>query len=384
MLIKRAYQYRIYPNQEQQEKLAKQFGASRFVYNYFLRQRIDHYAATGQGLTYHETALQLTLLKQCPGYVWLDEAHSQVMQQALRDLDTAYNNFFNHRADFPTFKKKHGKQSCRFPQGHRLEGKKVYVPKVGWIKLMLHRPIQANNVKSLTVSKTKSGKYFASFQVEQDTGEPGPTYQGGQIGIDLGLKDFVVTSDNDRYPAPKYLRQSERQLKRLQRKLSRTEQGSHGREKARLKVARQHEKIANQRKDFLHKLSRKLVEENQLIVIEDLHIKGMVKNHHLAKSISDASWSEFARQLGYKGHWYGCHIGQHDRFVPSSKRHFQCGYIYEGLTLSERQWWCPECQVWVDRDHNAAQNILNWYRVGATRIYAAGQMIRPGLPGTSG
>lgn len=372
---------------EQQAQLGKQFGATRFIYNYFLRQRIDHYASTGKGLTYYDTQAMLTQLKKQPEYDWLTEVHSQPLQLALRYLDVAYHNFFNKRADFPTFKKKHGKQSCQFPQGFKVEGevpakrpfeggryKKLYVPKIGWIKIVLHRPIEGK-MKNLTISRTKSGKYFASIQVEQET--PEPTYKGGQIGLDLGLKDFAVTSDGQHFPAPRYFRKSEKRLARLQRRLSRCQKGSKGKEKARLKVARQHEKIANQRQDFLHKLSRQLIEDNQLIAIEDLNVKGMVKNHNLAKSISDAGWSEFTRQLSYKGDWYGCHIGQIDRYFPSSKRHFVCGFIYEGLTLSERQWFCPECQEWVDRDENASQNILNWYSAGAAQINADGQIVRP-------
>lgn len=377
--IKKAFKYRIYPNTDQQTQLARQFGAVRFTYNYFLRKRIDHYTDTGKGLTYHDTALRLTELKKQDEYNWLGEAQSQTLQQSLIDLDKAYNNFFNKRADFPTFKKKHGKQSCRFPQGFKVEGKKIFVPKIGWIKIVLHRPIEGV-MKNLTVSRTKSGKYFASIQVEQET--PEPTYKGGQIGLDLGLKDFAVTSDGQRFPAPKYFRKSEKRLARLQRRLSRCQKGSKGKEKARLKVALQHEKIANQRQDFLHKLSHQLVEENQLIAIEDLNVKGMVKNHSLAKSISDAGWSEFTRQLGYKGGWYGCHIGQVDRFFPSSKRHFKCGFIYEGLTLSERQWFCPECQEWVDRDENASRNILNWYTLGTREIYADGQIVNPDSSGS--
>lgn len=374
MNIKSGYKYRIYLNIEQEAQLSKQFGATRFTYNYFLRQRIDHYASTGKSQTSYDMILILVQLKKQPEFSWLNEAHSQVLQQVLFDLDKAYHNFFNKHANFPTFKKKHGKQSCRFPQGFKVEGKKLYIPKIGWIKIVLHRPIEGK-MKNLTVSRTKSGKYFASIQVEQEINEP--TFEGGQIGIDLGLKDFAVTSDNQHFPTPKYYRKSEKRLARLQRRMNKCQKDSKGREKARLKVARQHERIANQRKDFLHKLSRQLIEDNQLIVIEDLNVKGMVKNHNLAKSINDAGWSEFVRQLGYKGSWYGCYIGQIDRFFPSSKRHLKCGFIYEGLTLSERQWWCPDCQEWVDRDVNAAQNILNWYTVGTTGINADGQIVRP-------
>lgn len=372
--INRGYKFRIYPNIKQQAQLIQQFGAVRFTYNYFLRQRTDHYANTGKGLTYHDTALMLTQLKKQPEYNWLNEAQVQALQQSLRDLDMAYNNFFNKCGNYPTFKKKHDKQTCRFPQRFKVSDKKLYVPKVGWVKIVLHRFIEGK-MKNLTVSRTKSGKYFASILCEVEMAEP--TCKGGQIGLDLGLKDFVVTSDGQRFPSPKYFRKSEKRIKRLNRRLSRTEKGSKGREKARLKLARQHEKITNQRADFLHKLSRQLVEDNQLIAIEDLNVKGLGKNHSLAKSINDAGWPQFTYQLDYKGGWYGCHIGRIDRFFPSSKRHFKCGFIYEGLTLSERQWFCPECQEWVNRDENAAQNILNWYTVGAMEINADGQIVNP-------
>jgi putative transposase len=380
MKIKRAYKYRIYPNKSQQDKLSVQFGSTRFVYNYFLRKRIDHYAETGKGLTYHDTALQLTTLKKHDDYIWLKESDSQTIQQSLRDLDVAYGNFFSKRAKFPKFKKKHGKQACRFPQRFKIENNKLYVPKVGWIKIVLHRPIEGV-MKNLTVSKTKSGKYFASIQVEQEI--ESPTYTGGQIGIDLGLKDFAVTSDGQKFQSPKYLRKSERRLKRYQRKLSKSQKGSSGRNKARLKVAILHEKVTNQRLDFTHKLSRKLIDSNCFIALEDLHVKGMLKNHCLAKSINDSGWSTFTAQLAYKGTWYGCHIEKLDRFFPSSKRCFQCGFINQNLKLSDRSWSCPECKVTLDRDQNAAQNILKFCTVGATEIKAAGQTVRPVFLGTS-
>jgi putative transposase len=379
--IKRAYKYRIYPNSQQRDKLSQQFGGCRFVYNYFLRRRIDTYAETGKGLTYHDTALQLTELKKQTDYNWLKDMDSQAAQQALRDLDTAYSNFFNKRAKFPNFKKKRGKQTCRFPQRFKIDGNKLYIPKVGWIKIVLHRPIEGV-MKNLTVSRTKSGKYFASIQVEQEI--DAPVYQGGKVGLDLGLKDFAVTSDGQRFPNPKHLRKSERRLARYQRKLSKTQKGSNGRDKARLKVAKLHEKIANQRLDFTHKLSRQLVESNQLTAIEDLNVKGMVRNHSLAKSISDAGWSEFVRQLNYKGQWYGCHIEQIDRFFPSSKRCVHCGFVNQDLQLSDRHWICPECGSVLDRDINAAQNILLWSTVGATGFQAAGQTVSPTSVGSPG
>lgn len=237
-------------------------------------------------------------------------------------------------------------------------------------------------MKNLTISKTKSGKYFASIQVERKIDEP--IYQGGYTGLDLGLKDFAVTSEGKRFPNPKYFRKSERKLAILQRRLSRKQKGSKGREKARVRVVQLHEKIANQRNDFLHKLSRQLVEENQFIAIEDLNVKGMVKNHSLAKSISDSGWSEFIRQLKYKGDWYGCHIEQINRFFPSSKRCFHCGFINDNLKLSDREWTCPECAYVIDRDINAAQNIFIFATAGIAESYAAGQTVRPVLAGLTG
>lgn len=374
MKIRKSFKYRIYPNKSQQNKLNQQFGASRFVYNYYLRQRIDYYAKNGSGLTYYKNAMDLVDLKNQPEYEWLKKSHSQVLQQSLTDLDNAYSNFFNKKSNFPKFKKKHGRQSCRFPQGFKLTENKLYIPKVGLVKIILHRQVEGK-MKNLTVSKTKSGKYFVSIQVEQEIDDP--HYTGNKIGLDLGIKDFVVTSESQKYSYPKFYRKSERQLKKLQKQFFRAKKGSKGREKIRVKLARCHEKIANQRKDFLHKLSRKLVNDNQLIVIEDLNIKGMIKNHHLAKSISDSSWSEFIRQLEYKGQWYGCQIEKIDRFFPSSKCCFYCGYINNSLKLSDRIWTCKECGSVLDRDVNAAKNILNWYTVGNTEIYADGQLIRP-------
>lgn len=378
MNINRVYKFRIYPNTKQQIELFGQFGASRFVYNYFLRQRIDYYATTGKGLNYYDTSLMLTRLKKQPDYCWLKEANAQVLQQSLRDLDIAYNNFFNKKSKFPKFKKKHGKQSCRFPQHFRIENDKLTIPKVGLVKIVLHRQIEGV-MKNLIISRTRSGKYFASIQVEQEIDNP--VYEGGKIGLDLGLKEFAVASDGQRFENPKYLRKSERKLKRLQRKLSKCQNGSNGKEKARLKAARQHEKVANQRDDYLHKLSRKLVYENQVIVIEDLNVKGMLQNHNLAKSISDAGWYEFTRQLEYKGQWYGCQIEKIDRFFPSSKRCFNCGFVNQNLKLSDRYWTCPECNSVLDRDLNASKNILNLYTVGTTEINADGQNVRPAKVG---
>jgi putative transposase len=370
MLIKRAYKYRIYPTTKQKEKLAQQFGGTRFVYNHFLRRRIDHYAATGKGLSYHDTALALTQLKKSGQFDWLKDVDSQALQQVLRDLDRAYKNFFGKRAAFPNFKRKHDKQSYRYPQRFKLEGSQVYLPKVGWIKAVVHRPLKGT-MKNLTVSRNKVGQYFVSIQVEEEIADP--VFTGVEIGLDLGLKDFAVTSKGQHFSNPKHLHKSEKRLKRLQRRLSRCKKGSRGREKARQAVSRQHQKVANQRADFLHKLSRQLVEACRLIAIEDLHVAGMLKNHSLAKAIADVGWAEFVRQLQYKGCWYGCQIGQIDRFAPSSKLCSCCGSINHELRLHHRTWICPDCGVLHDRDENASVNILAFCTAGTAGSYAGGE-----------
>jgi len=361
MIINKAYSFRIYPSDNQIEPLAQHFGSCRFVYNYFLRKRIDFFAENKgkekQGLTYHDTAIMLTQLKRSPEYVWLNGVNSQSLQQSLRRLDVAYNNFFNKRTNFPNFKKKHSKQSFLVPQRFDIDVEKslLRIPNFKPIKIILHREIEGT-IKSVNLSKTPSGKYFASIlcEIEKVVKQK---QAGGEIGIDLGLKSFVVTSEGETIPAPKFLRTSQGKLARLQCLLSRKAKGSNRRKKTRIKVARIHDKISNQRNDFLHKLSHRLVSENQAIFAEDLNVKGMMANHCLAKSISDAGWSEFIRQIKYKSEWNGVYFGQIDRFFPSSKRHFSCGWINESLTLKDREWTC-QCGQVVQRDFNAAQNIL--------------------------
>lgn len=359
MEVMKTYKFRIYPNAVQREWFARQFGACRFVYNHFLRARIDYYVAhkddpVKKGLTYHDTALALTQLKKAEGYEWLKEVNSQALQQALRDLDRAFNNFFNKRAQFPRFKTKRGEQAFHVPQGFKVDGNHLTLPKVGAVKMVVHRPIDGE-IRNVTIRKTASGRYYAMLTCRVELPEPQP--KQGEVGIDVGLKSFLVTSKGEVVEHPRHLLKAEKRLKRLQRSLSRREKGSNNREKARLRVARQHEKVANARQDFLHKLSRRLVDENQVIYAEDLNVKGMLANRHLAKRIADSGWGELFRQLTYKGAWYGTDFHQIHRFSPSSKRCHVCGYIYQGLRLSEREWVCPECSTAHDRDKNAAINI---------------------------
>lgn len=362
--IHKAFSFRLYPTFEQEKVLASQFGQARFVYNFFLRKRIDYYTANKgkekQSLNYHNTAKMLTELKQQPDTIWLKESNAQSLQQSLRHLDNAYNNFFNNGFKFPNFKKKNRKQSFSVPQHFEIDikAKRLNIPKLTPLKIVLHREMEGV-VKSVTISKTPSGKYFASILCEIEKNIK-PKNKGGEIGIDLGIKSFLVTSNNERADSPKYLRKSEEKLKWLQQLLSRKIKGSNRRNKARIKVARIHEKITNKRTDFLHKLSHRLVSENQAIFAEDLHVKGIMANHCFAKSVADSSWSEFVRQIKYKSEWNGVCFGQIDRFFPSSKRCHSCGWINESLTLKDREWTCQGCRQIIDRDFNAAQNILQF------------------------
>jgi putative transposase len=363
MVIHQAFKFRLYPNAEQRHALACQFGCSRFVYNHFLAERMDFYAAhqgeKKQGLNYNDTAGRLTTLKRQPEYLWLNDVNSQSLQQSLKDLDMAFGNFFEGRTQFPKFKSRRDKQTFRVPQHFTLDTRlgQLTLPKLEPIKIVVHRPV-VGTLKSATISRSPSGRYFASILCEIEVADPAPKRQEKERGVDLGLKSFAITSEGEKIDSPQFLRQAEEKLMHLQRELSRKQKGSKNREKARLKVARQHEKIANQRQNFLHQHSYRLIDESQAIYAESLNVKGMLANHSLAKSISDAGWGEFLRQLAYKAERCGCRFEAIGRFFPSSKRCHQCGYIKADLTLADREWDCPACQTHHDRDVNAARNIL--------------------------
>ena len=359
----KAYRFRLYPNQEQKAFFSKCFGCSRFVYNHFLRLTTDVYADSKKSLRYKEWAKLLTHLKK--EYEWLKEVNSQSLQQTLKDLETAYVRFFKELAKFPNFKKRSNKQSFRVPQHFSItENGKLKLPKMIPIKMVIHREIEGE-IKSVTITKTASGKYYASIVTELEPPLVPPNrgeLKGGgeKIGMDLGLKDFAITSKPEKFPNPRYFERSLRRLKIRQRRLSRKVKGSNNRQKARIRVAKIHEKVANQRLDYQHKISLKLTNENQVISCEDLNIKGMVKNRKLAKQISDVAWGQFLTLLEYKGDIYGCEIKRIDRFFPSSKRCSNCGYIKQDLTLKDREWTCPECHLHHDRDINACHNLLQF------------------------
>jgi len=355
-VVNKTYKFRIYPNKEQEILLSKHFGCSRFVYNHFLNERKEQYQKDKKSDNYYVQAKSLTELKKTEDYNWLKEVNSQTIQFALRNLDTAYINFFRGNAQFPNFKSKKHKNTFTIPQFGRLDENRIIIPKfkVG-IKVKLDNRNVNGKIGKMNITKTPTGKYYVSIFTEQTIEQLPKTNK--QCGIDLGLKDFVITSDGIKYKNNRYTKKYSRELKKAQQHLSRKEKGSNGFEKQKLKVAKIHEKIASCRLDTLHKVSKGLVEDYDLISIEDLNVKGMIKNHKLSKHIADASWGNFVTLLQYKCDWYGKELVKIGRFYPSSKTCNCCGWINQELKLSDRKWTC-KCGETHDRDINASKNIL--------------------------
>ena len=350
-----AYKYRLMPNLAQAELINKHIGSCRLVYNLALETKQRAYAGKRVNLSCFDLAKQLPGLKEvCP---FLREINSQSLQQSIINMDTAFTRFFKGQTDFPKFKRKDARQSFNIPQNVVLDNGKLSIPKFKeGIKIILHRAI-IGDIRQATISKTPTGKYFVSILVDNKKELPKKKVvkESTTIGIDLGIKSFIVLSTGKSLDNPKFLKASLSKLKYTQRKYSKYKG-----KRTKHKLASIHEKVANQRKNFLHIVSTRLIRENQSIATEDLNIPGMVKNHKLARSINDAGWGEFMRQLEYKADWYGKNIIRIGRFDPSSKACSVCGNINKELTLNDREWACNGCGTVLNRDVNAAINIKNF------------------------
>jgi len=371
---KRAYKFRFYPTDEQRIILAQTFGCVRFVYNWGLHTRSTAYKEHGEKLFYNDLAAMLPdLKKQNP---WLANASSVPVQQSLRHLDRAFKNFFEGRARYPTCKKRQNSQSATYAanafkwdsHAKELTLAKMDAP----LNIHFHRDLPKNaKPSSVTITKDCANRYFVSLLVEEKIKPLPPT--ANMVGLDLGIKSIVILSTGESIGNPKFFAQDEKKLAKAQRRHARAKKGSKNRQKARLKVARVCARINDRRRDYQHKLSTRIVHENQVICIESLAVKNMVKNHCLAKAISDVGWGEFTRQLEYKSKWYGRTLVKIDRFYPSSKTCHACKHVLDSLTLDIREWVCPQCGVAHDRDTNAALNIL----AEGLSVAACGGSLRP-------
>ena len=350
----KAFKYRIFPSNPQKELIAKHIGSSRFVFNLALETKNTAYIGNKHNYSAFDLVKQLPeLKKELP---WLKEVNAQSLQQSIQNMDIAFKKFFKGTG-FPKFKKKSNKGSFSIPQNVIVENGLLIIPKFKeGIKIKLHRPTQGT-IKSATISVTPTGKYFVSILCDTNTEIPAkaPITESTTIGIDLGIKDFAITSDGEVFENPKYLRKAQSKLKYVQRKYSKYKG-----KRTKKKLAKLHEDVVNKRKDFLHKVSTKLIRENQTIALETLVVKNMVKNHNLAQAISDAGWSTFVSMLEYKADWYGKNILRIGQFAPSSKTCSNCGNINKELQLKDREWTCNSCSTVLDRDVNAACNIKSF------------------------
>ena len=376
-IIKYTYKFRLEPTDEQKTLLNKHFGSVRWTFNYFLNQRKNEYLNNKKSLNYYDQAAELTQIKKTNE--WLKEINSQTLQYSLKCLDMAYQGFFNKRTQFPRFKSRKNKNSFTIPQNVRYDGTKLIVPKfLNGIEMIMERKIKGI-IKHCSISKTPTEKYFVSILTEMEYTPLNKT--GLSVGIDLGIKDFLVLSNGTKIKNHRFLKHYEKILKLNQQSLSRKTSKSVRYEKQRIKVARIYEKITNSRMDLIHKTTNSLIKQFDTIYLEDLNIKGMMKNHKLSKAISDVCWSKFIDTLEYKSGWNDKSVVHIDRFFPSSKTCSKCGWINNNLTLKDREWTCPKCGEKHDRDFNAATNILNeGYRINisvGTTDYERGDQIRP-------
>jgi putative transposase len=365
----KAYKYELLPTAEQSNRINQIAGSCRFVYNIALETKIYAYQSKKKSISCFELIKQLTELKKDEKTKWLNDAPAQSLQQAISNLDTAFSNFFRGKANFPKFKKKKHKQSFRIPQGIKVdfENWKVFIPKLKWVEFCRDRKFNGE-IRQATITKTPTNRYFISILVDNKKELPKkkPIKEKTAIGIDVGLKHFATLSNGTKIENPKYLFHSLKRLRIEQRSLQRKykkgkkfEEQSNSYKKQKLVVARLHEKISNQRKDFLHKLSSAIVKQYDTICVENLNIKGMIQNKNLSRSILDVGWGMFISQLKYKSEWYGKNFVQIGRFIPSS-RLCSCGYCNSELSLADREWTCPECKQTHNRDILAANNIKNF------------------------
>ena len=390
--MEKAYRYRFYPTSEQESLLRRTMGCARLVYNKALAVRTEAWYERQERVGYSQTSSMLTSWKQDSALEFLNEVSCVPLQQGLRHLQTAFTNFFSGRAKYPSFKKKHNGGSAEFTKSaFRWRDGQVFLAKCAEaLPIRWSRKIPEGCTPStITVKLTPSGRWFVSLRVDDHTVKPFPkvdvlngplmgettktSFVGKSIGLDVGINSLIATSNGDKIANPKHFKQLRKKLRRVQKALSRKQKGSNNRHKARLQVAKVHAQITDARKDFLHKLTTQLVRENQTIVVEDLAIKNMVKNHKLALAISDASWGELIRQLAYKCEWYGRELIKIDRWFPSSKRCGNCGHIVDKLSLNIREWECPKCGTNHDRDVNAANNIL----AAGLAVSVCGATVRP-------
>jgi putative transposase len=360
MIVQKSIKVRIYPRESDKELLAKHFGVRRFIYNKFLEIRQKEYQENGKTLSFYDCCALVTQMKKDPSFAWLREVNTQSIIATLKDLDNAYKRFFKKKAKFPKFKtKRDARQSFKVPQSFIIdwEARTLKIPK--FKKPFKFRGSYTGKLikaSSITISKNAAGKYFASMQGEFEIEQKKST--GKIIGIDLGIKSLLVDSNGKEVENGRFLKKQLRRLKYLNRQLSKKKKESKTRSKVRIRLATQHEKVTNQRNNYLHRVSSRLINENQVIVLEDLAVKNMVKNRRLAQAISDVSWGSLISMLKYKAAWYGRQIILIDRWFPSSKTCSCCGYVLEELDLDTRKWTCPVCNQHHDRDVNAAKNIL--------------------------
>lgn len=372
MFVKVRYRFRLYPTEEQERVLARTFGAVRYVYNWALKVRTDSYR-NGKTINYNASSAALTDLKKRTDHEWLTEVSSVPTQQSLRHLQTAFKNFFGQRSGYPTFKKKHGKQSAEYTSSAfkwNARTKTLTVSQLGQLKLRLSRSFKSSPTTA-TIIKSPAGRYYVTLVLDEMVKKLPKT--GQSIGVDLGINRLATLSNGEHIPNPKYLAKYGRKLAREQCNLSRRVKGSSRYNRQKTKIARLHEKIANARLDHLHKFTTDLVRRFDVICIEDLNVVGMVRNHHLARSLSDAALGQCDTLLAYKCDWYGKELRRVDRFFPSSKRCSDCGHIVESLPLSVRSWVCPQCGSVHDRDENASKNIE---LAGGQPVSARGGQVR--------